>query len=59
MLVKGWAPFGSVGGARVPCAEVLQRTWVQLQAWVPLLRVTPLSLSLFPVISSAVLSIKP
>ena len=38
------APFGSVGRARVPCAEALQRTWVRLPAWVPLLRVT-LSLS--------------
>ena len=46
------APFSSVGRARVLCAEALQRTWVRLPAWVPLLRVTP-------VISSAVLSIKP
>ena len=35
------APFSSVGRARVPCAEALQRTWVPLPARVPLLRVTP------------------
>ena len=32
---------------------------IRLPAWVPLLHVTPLSLNLFPVISSTVLSIKP
>ena len=35
------APFSSVGRSRVPCAEALQRTWVRLPTWVPLLCVTP------------------
>ena len=39
--------LSSVGRVGVPFAEALERTRVQLLAWVPLLRVTPLS---FPVI---------
>ena len=38
---KDMGPFSSVGTARVPCAEALQRTGVLLPARVPLLRVTP------------------
>ena len=47
-------PCSSVGRARAPCAEALQRTRIRLPVRVPLLRVTPrLSLPLFPVISSS------
>ena len=39
-----WVLFSSVGGAGIPCTEALyslQWTQVRLQAWVPLLHVTP------------------
>ena len=41
IINHGVVPFSSVGRARVPCAEALQRTWVRLPARVPLLCVTP------------------
>ena len=53
------APLSSVGSARDPCAEALQRTRARLLAQVPLLCVTPPLLPRFLSHSSAVLSIKP
>ena len=56
------ALFGLVDGAGVPCAGALpslQHPWLLILALGPLLLVTPLSLDLFPVMSSTVLSIKP
>ena len=44
-----WDAINSVGRARVPCAEALQRTRAQLPARVPLLHVTlPLPVSCHP-----------
>ena len=46
-----------VGRAGIPCTEALsslQQTRVRLPAWVPLLHVSPLSLTLFPVTSPAI-----
>ena len=48
------APISSVTRAGVPCRKALsslQRLWIQVPAWGPLLRVTTLSLILCPVIS--------
>ena len=60
---KEAVPISSLGRGGVPYAEALsslQWTRVWVPAWGPLLRVTPpLSLNLFPVMSSAVLSKRP
>ena len=53
------APFSLVGRAHVPCAEALQLTQVRPPAWSLCCVSFPLSLPRFPVMSSAVLSIKP